>query len=87
MVTIFALRSAAQPYLPQGSTKRASKFLDGPLWKASRRWEIRHAYQNRSPKVFRQNREGKMKLTILFVVVVGAVLVWWLKAAKPKRRI
>jgi hypothetical protein len=25
-----------------------------------------------------------MKLTILFVVVVGAILVWWLKAVKPK---
>jgi hypothetical protein len=35
--------------------------------------------KQKSPKVFRQNREGKMKLTILFVVVVGAVLVWWLK--------
>ena len=25
-----------------------------------------------------------MKLTILFVVVVGAILVWWLRGAKPK---
>jgi len=28
-----------------------------------------------------------MKLTILFVVVVGAILVWWLRGVKPKRRI
>jgi len=28
-----------------------------------------------------------MKLSILFVVVVGAVLVWWLRSVKPKRRI
>src|SRR6516165_4642473 len=26
-----------------------------------------------------------MKLTILFVVVVGAILVWWLRSVKPKR--
>jgi uncharacterized protein YjeT (DUF2065 family) len=25
-----------------------------------------------------------MKLTILFVVVVGAILVWWLRRVKPK---
>jgi hypothetical protein len=24
-----------------------------------------------------------MKLTILFVVVVGAILVWWLRSVKP----
>jgi hypothetical protein len=28
-----------------------------------------------------------MKLTILFVVVVGVMLVWWLRSVKPKRRI
>jgi len=28
-----------------------------------------------------------MKLTMLFVVVVGVLLVWWLKAVKPKRTI
>ena len=27
-----------------------------------------------------------MKLIILFVVVVGAVLVWWLRRVKPKPR-
>jgi hypothetical protein len=27
-----------------------------------------------------------MKLIILFVVVVGAILVWWLRSVKPKRR-
>jgi hypothetical protein len=26
-----------------------------------------------------------MKLTILFVVVVGAILLWWLRSVKPKR--
>jgi hypothetical protein len=26
-----------------------------------------------------------MKLTILFVVVVGAILVWWLRSVKLKR--
>jgi hypothetical protein len=25
-----------------------------------------------------------MKLTILFVVVVGAILVWWLRSVKPR---
>ena len=28
-----------------------------------------------------------MKLTILFVVVVGAILVWWLGSAKPEQRV
>jgi hypothetical protein len=29
-----------------------------------------------------------MKLSIiLFIVVVGAILVWWLRSAKPKSRI
>jgi hypothetical protein len=28
-----------------------------------------------------------MKLGILYVVVVGAILFWWLKAVKPKRRV
>ncbi len=28
-----------------------------------------------------------MKLAILYVVVVGAVLFWWLRSVKPKRRI
>ena len=27
-----------------------------------------------------------MKLIILYVVVVGAILVWWLRSVKPKRR-
>ena len=27
---------------------------------------------------------SQMKLAILYVVVVGAILVWWLKAVKPK---
>jgi Flp pilus assembly protein TadB len=31
--------------------------------------------------------EAQMKLAILFVVVVGAILVWWLRGVKPKRRI
>jgi hypothetical protein len=31
--------------------------------------------------------ESQMKLIILFVVVVGAILVWWLRSVKPKRRI
>jgi hypothetical protein len=39
-------------------------------------------------------RAGELKkeghdhtLTILFVVVVGAILVWWLRSVKPKRRV
>jgi len=28
-----------------------------------------------------------MKLTILFIVVVGASLVWWLRSVKPNRRV
>jgi uncharacterized protein YjeT (DUF2065 family) len=28
-----------------------------------------------------------MKLTILFVIVVGAILVWWLRSVKPKQKI
>jgi hypothetical protein len=28
-----------------------------------------------------------MKFTILFVVVVGAILVWWLRIVEPKRGI
>ena len=28
-----------------------------------------------------------MKLTILFVVVVGAILFWWLRSVKPKRKV
>jgi hypothetical protein len=31
--------------------------------------------------------ESKMKLIILFVVVVGAILIWWLRSVKFKRRI
>jgi hypothetical protein len=31
--------------------------------------------------------KAKMKLSILFVVVVGAILVWRLRSVKPKRRI
>ena len=26
-----------------------------------------------------------MKLTILYAVVVGAILFWWLRSVKPKR--
>jgi hypothetical protein len=29
----------------------------------------------------------KMKLTIFFAVVIGAILVWWLRSVKPKRKI
>jgi len=29
--------------------------------------------------------QAQMKLTILFVVVVGVMLVWWLRGVKPKR--
>jgi hypothetical protein len=28
-----------------------------------------------------------MKLTILFVVVISAILVWWLRSVKPKRNL
>jgi len=28
-----------------------------------------------------------MKLIVLYVAVVGAILVWWLKAIKPKRQV
>ena len=28
-----------------------------------------------------------MKLTILYAVVVGAILFWWLRSVKPKRGI
>jgi hypothetical protein len=31
--------------------------------------------------------KAQMKLTILYVVVVGAFLFWWLRRVKPKRRI
>jgi hypothetical protein len=27
----------------------------------------------------------QMELAILFVVVVGAILVWWLRSARPKQ--
>jgi uncharacterized protein YjeT (DUF2065 family) len=32
-------------------------------------------------------RKSQMKLAVLYVVVVGAVLFWWLRSVKPKRRI
>jgi hypothetical protein len=32
-------------------------------------------------------RGGQMKLTILFVAVVGVILFWWLRSVKPKGRI
>ena len=31
--------------------------------------------------------ENQMKLTVLYVVVVGAILVWWLRSVKPTQRI
>jgi hypothetical protein len=30
---------------------------------------------------------GQAKLAILYVVVVSAILVWWFRSIKPKRRI
>ena len=40
----------------------------------------------RIDRTFDQGKE-KMKLAILYAVVVGALVFWWSRSVKPKRRV
>jgi hypothetical protein len=47
---------------------------------------FRHCGMN-APAQAGDQWESQLKLIILFVVVIGAILFWWLRSVKPKRRI
>jgi hypothetical protein len=67
-----------------GSQQANNVILVKLLARPMRRLALCHGAPSRQGSRNSGTGARPMKLTILFVVVVGAILIWWLKAVKPK---